>query len=90
MNYSTVLDDLYDKATGLFDKFVDFKFEDLEYDRARDQKLWEFDLFNRQYSVAYDPALPNGGGGNGGGPNYVMIGGVLLLVAGGFYLLNKG
>jgi hypothetical protein len=81
---SNFFDDLWNKAEGVFDKVIDFKLQDLEIDRARDQAMWEFQLrqdqLNGYQPSLYETAGPGGGYGSAGnGKTMLLVGGGLVL-----------
>jgi hypothetical protein len=86
---STFFDDLWDKANGVFDKVIDFKLQDLEIDRAREQQLYEFNL--RKDELGYQTYPASGGvfTGSAGTSNTVLWAVGALAVAGVAVVLLK-
>jgi hypothetical protein len=87
--WGNFLDDLWDKAEGVFDRVVDFKLEELEIKRSRDQAYWEFNLQNdARRNNQYIPVTMDGGSGSGGMSGMMILGAVVVIGAVGYLALK--
>lgn len=88
----TFWDGLWNKATGVFDRFVDYEFGKREFDLIRDARAWEAEQAREDERLRrqwYGTPSDRGGAGfymGGGTSTLLLIGGAGLLA---FMLLRR-